>query len=163
MELKTPGRESGQRTAMRRMEPISGLMPGTLVLTEDGALPVETLTPGDRIITRNTGLVTLKAIEHDFEICETVRIRAGSLGHDRPDADTIVPSRQKLLIRDWRARALYLSDQALVEARRLIDGEYIRLQPRGQHMVFRLSFDSPQVIYADGLELACATALVMAD
>ncbi len=162
MELKTLGRISGQRTAKRHVDLINGLMPGTLVLTEDGALPVETLAPGDRIITRNTGLVTLKAIEHDFEICETVRIRAGSLGHDRPDADTILPSRQKILIRDWRAKALYDADQALVDARRLIDGEYVRLQPRAQHMVFRLYFDDPQVIYADGLELECATAPVMA-
>jgi hypothetical protein len=29
-------------------------------------------------------------------------------------------------------------------------------------MVFRLYFDDPQVIYADGLELECATAPVMA-
>lgn len=162
MELKTLGRISGQRTAKRHVDLINGLMPGTLVLTEDGALPVETLAPGDRIITRNTGLVTLKAIEHDFEICETVRIRAGSLGHDRPDADTILPSRQKILIRDWRAKALYCENEALVDARRLIDGEYVRLQPRAQHMVFRLYFDDPQVIYADGLELECATAPVMA-
>lgn len=160
MELKTLGRISGQRTAKRHVDLVNGLMPGTVVLTQDGALPVETLAPGDRIITRNTGLVTLKAIDHDFEICETVRIRAGSLGHDRPDTDTILPSRQKILIRDWRAKALYYADQALVEARRLIDGEYIRLQPRAQHMVFRLSFDAPQVIYADGLELECATAPV---
>ncbi|WP_323784674.1 Hint domain-containing protein [Thalassovita sp.] len=163
MKPKTVGRNDGRMTARRHVESSNGIMPGTLILTLDGALPVETLVPGDKIITRNTGLVELKAISHELEICETVRIRAGSLGHDRPDSDTILPSRQKVLIRDWRAKALYYADQAMVDARRLVDGEYVRLQPRAQHMVFRLGFESPQVIYADGLELACATAPVMAD
>jgi len=155
------GRWRGKPVQKRQVESIFGMVPGTEVLTLDGALPVEVLAPGDRIITRNSGVAMLKGVDHGRTMCETVRVRAGSLGHDRPGMDTILPSHQKVLIRDWRAKAIYGQDQALIEAKRLVDGEYLRLQPAEQHMVFRLYFDEPQVIYADGLELECATAPVM--
>lgn len=161
MKPKTVGARRDESVTKARVESFFGILPGTEVLTLDGALPVEVLAPGDRIITRNSGVAMLKGVEHGYQTCETVRIRAGSLGHDRPDMDTFLPSDQKLLIRDWRAKALYGESQKLIEAKQLIDGEYLSLQPKARHMVFRLFFDQPQVIYADGLELECATAPIM--
>lgn len=161
MKPKTVGRGGVRITATRHVDSINGLLPGTEVLTLDGALPVEVLVPGDKIITRSCGLAILKGIEHGYQMCETVRVRAGSLGHDRPEIDTILPSHQKVLIRDWRATALFGKPQALVEAKRLVDGEFLRLQTVERHMVFRLIFEEPQVIYADGLELECATKMFM--
>ncbi|MEC8040161.1 MAG: Hint domain-containing protein [Pseudomonadota bacterium] len=160
MKPKTVGARSGGIATKAQSESIFGILPGTEILTLDGALPVEVLAPGDKIITRSSGVAMLKGVEHGYQMCETVRVRAGSLGHDRPGMDTVLPSHQKLLIRDWRAKALYGEPQKLIEAKSLIDGEYLRLQPKARHMVFRLYFDEPQVVYADGLELECATATI---
>lgn len=44
-------------------EPISGLGPGTMVLTLEGDLPVEWLAPGDRVITRDNGAQPILHIE----------------------------------------------------------------------------------------------------
>jgi hypothetical protein len=160
MKPKTVVAQRGRNATKAHLESSFGILPGTEILTLDGALPVEVLSPGDKIITRSSGVAMLKGVEHGAQICETVRVRAGSLGHDRPGMDTILPSHQKILIRDWRAKALYGESQKLIEAKSLIDGEYLQLQPVAQHMVFRLYFDEPQVIYADGLEVDCATASI---
>ncbi len=45
---------------------------------------------------------------------EMVRISASALGHDRPEADLFVAPDQQILIRDWRAKALYGRDVAMV-------------------------------------------------
>ena len=152
---------SGRRP--RYLSPASGKAPpgilsGTVVLTADGEIPVEFLTPGDRIITRDTGLVRLAGLAWRNVVARLILFSAGSLGHRRPDRDLALPADQLVLIRDWRATALAGTAQALLPARALVDGEFVRdlgPQPLCLHL---LRFARPQVIYAGGMELA-ATAM----
>lgn len=133
---------------------VQGLPAGTKVLTLDGELPVEFLAPGDRVITRDSGMATVRAVRVRAIRAEAVAVAAGSLGHDRPDADTILPATQQVLVRDWRARAIFGADRALVAVARLADGQYVRaLGPREMRVV-TLEFDREHVIYAGGLEVA---------
>lgn len=55
-----------RRRTLRKAPPLTTpcLAAGTIVLTMDGALPVETLAPGDRIITR-AGARVLRLIRQD--------------------------------------------------------------------------------------------------
>jgi Hint domain len=138
---------------------VTGMAPGTVVLTLDGALPVEFLAPGDRIITRD-GARTLRAVSVAEVTGDVVRIGARTLGHDRPEGDVLVGADQGILLRDWRARAMYGVTQAVVAARRMADGEMIRVEDATDLRLFTLSFDAPAVIYAGGLELACAAVTV---
>ncbi|SEQ65080.1 Hint domain-containing protein [Thalassovita taeanensis] len=154
MKPNTVGRNDGQQPATRRNSTPEGLLAGTLILTQDGEFPVEALSAGDKIITRGAGFVALRNIHHHVLTCETVRIRAGTLGHTRPEGDVDLPVGQMILIRDWRAKAMFGQEQALVAAARLVDGAFLTLQPEARHSVFTLVFDTPQVIYASGLELA---------
>jgi hypothetical protein len=135
--------------------PAFGLAEGTSVLTLDGALPVEYLTPGDRILTRS-GVRRLKAVEMTrLAHARMVRISADVLGTGKPEAEVLVVAGQPLLLRDWRAKALYGAAQVLVPAVRLVDGEYIRAEVMRDLRVFTLKLDGAGVIYAGGLELAC--------
>ncbi len=137
-----------------------GLAEGTSVLTLDGALPVEYLTPGDRILTRS-GVRRLKAVEMTkVAHARMVRISADVLGGGKPKAEVLVVAGQPVLIRDWRAKAMYGAAQALVPATRLADGEYIRAEVMREVRVFTLKLDSAAVIYAGGLELACEAETV---
>ena len=142
--------------------PAGGLAAGTRVMTMDGELPVEYLTPGDRILTR-AGARNLRSIKFrvDRDV-DMVRIAAGTIGHDRPLSDTLVPLHQMLLIRDWRAQALYGAQQALVAAGRLADGRVIKVETMAEVRLFTLEFDSDVVIYAGGLEIACLRETVSA-
>jgi hypothetical protein len=91
-----------------------------------------------------------------------VRISASALGHDRPEADMFVAPSQQVLVRDWRAKALYSKDVAMVEAQRLADGDYIRKETVAEVRLFTLVFEREEVVYAGGLELACAPLTVAA-
>ncbi|WP_137701953.1 Hint domain-containing protein [Marimonas lutisalis] len=133
----------------------NGFPLGSIILTLDGALPVEHLAPGDRIITRDRGMVLLGDVTSRRARVETVSIIGGSLGHTCPDDDTLIPADHKVLVRDWRAQALFGQPQALVPARDLADGEFVRLAGMRDMTLFDLSFDGPHILYVDGLELAC--------
>jgi len=63
-----------------------------------------------------------------------------------------------ILIRDWRARALFNSDRALVAARALVDGEFITDLGKVETTVYQIFCDGPHILYADGLELGTADA-----
>lgn len=131
-----------------------GLTAGSIVLTLEGEKTVERLRSGDRIITRDQGMAKLASVRQQFVNCTLVRIRAGSLGHTRPDVDLLVGPDTEILLRDWRARALYGVAQAKVPAQRLSDGEFVTLQPKTKTVLYELEFDKQHVIYANGVETA---------
>jgi hypothetical protein len=133
----------------------SGMLAGTRVRTLEGTLPVEFLEPGDRIVTRMgarrlAGVSVIVLADADL-----IRIRASTLGHDRPDHDLLVSPDQPVVIRDWRARALYQAAVAAIPAARLVDGEFIQRETLPEARLFTLQFDDDEVIYAEGLEIAC--------
>lgn len=134
------------------------LVAGTEVLTLDGTMPVEFLSPGDRVISRDRGAVVLRALRRQRLVLPLVAIRAGTLGNSRPGSDARLPGHQEILVRDWRAAALFGAARALVPVQRLIDGTHIRDLGKVEVESVALVFDQPHIIYADGLELASATA-----
>lgn len=132
-----------------------GLLLGTQVRTLEGILPVEYLAPGDRLVTR-TGAATLVSMSSTLrKAARIVRIRSGALGYHRPEADLLLAPGQAVLIRDWRARALYDAAAAAIPAARLADGVFIRTEIVATARFFTLRFETAQVIYAEGVELAC--------
>lgn len=141
------------------VEPQVGMLAGTMVRTLDGVLPVEYLTPGDRIVTRSGTRKLTSVSVQARKMVDLVRIRASTLGHDRPEQDLLVSPGQPILIRDWRARAIFGTPVAAVPAARLADGEFICLETHAQVRLFTLRFDEDEVIYAEGLELACPAFL----
>ncbi|MFN6978778.1 MAG: Hint domain-containing protein [Gemmobacter sp.] len=148
-------------TATRTETPV-GLPMGTLVLTLDGALPVEHLGPGDRIVTR-AGVRRLRAVTVTvLADAAMVAVAPGALGHDRPDRPLMLPAGQAVLLRDWRARAMFGTDAALVAVGRLADGVFLRHVRVKSVRLFALTFDAPAVIYADGVETGAAAVPVPA-
>lgn len=132
----------------------TGLVTGTTVIALDGEIPVEFLNPGDRIITRDSGTAPLVRLEMATVRTGAILFRANSLGHTRPESDTIVPAEQKLLIRDYRARPAFGAASGLMRAADLVDGEFIRNLGEQSLTLFRLVFEHPHIIYAGGLELS---------
>lgn len=138
----------------------TGIAMGTRVMTLQGALPVEFLTPGDRVITRSGARVLRRIEALALQDVDVVQVAPGALGHDRPEVPMCLPAGQPVLLRDWRAQSLYGTAEAAVPVARLVDGEFLRRTRLPELRLFRLAFDSAEVIYADGVELACAPATV---
>lgn len=132
-----------------------GLSAGTRVRTLDGVIPVEFLSPGDRIVTREAGLQVLRGVRVTrHEATAQVTIRASSLGHARPRRDLVVAPGQLILVCDWRAPALWGLARALVPALRLTDGQHVTEEAPRDYRAFELIFDAPHVVYAEAAELA---------
>ncbi len=141
------------------LPPTAGMLAGTMVRTLEGVLPVDYLTPGDRIVTRS-GARRLSSVSVVMrKQIHLVRIRASTMGHDRPDQDLLLSPGQPVVIRDWRAQALYGVSAAAIPASRLADGEFIRVEVHRNARLFTLRFEDEEVIYAEGLELACPAFL----
>lgn len=137
---------------------VAGLSAGTIVMTLDGEIPAEHLNAGDKIITRDTGIAVLKELRVRDVTVAPVSVKAGSLGHTRPDRDTLLGPDTLVHIRDWRAKALFGADVATVKAKRLIDGEFVaEAKPRSMK-VYELVFEKQHIVYANGLEVATASA-----
>lgn len=136
---------------------LNGLLAGTCLLTMDGEIPVEFLSPGDRIITRDVGVAVLRDIQTTEVKCESVTVAAGSLGHTRPDLDMVMPARQRVLVRDWRAQTLFGKKSALVPASRLVDNQFVTLNHARVLRLIQLRFNTAHILYANGIEVeSCA-------
>lgn len=153
MQLGTKNRDTVQTGATQSL---SGICAGTTIMTLDGEIPVEHLSVGDRVITRDSGMAILRDIKVASHKTQTIRIKAGSLGHTRPDRDMLVAPQAQIHIRDWRAEALFGASAAIVSADRLVDGEYLAMQDSRDMTFYTLTFDRQHILYADGIEMASA-------
>ena len=155
MNPQTVGRVLTQKGAAAQSPfPMVGLVAGTLILTGDGALPIEFLSPGDRIISRAHGMVHLTGIEAATETLHMVRVYPGALGTNTPEHLTMMPSAQRVLLRDTRVKQFSPAAQTVVPVGCLVDDATITDMGRRETRVFRLSFERPEVVYADGIEIA---------
>jgi len=132
---------------------------GAVIMTTDGALPVEYLMPGDRIITHDQGAQTLARIEMRLAAPSAALVfRPSALGAGSLPP-VVIAARQQLVLRGWRARAMFSKPAALIEARRLRDGEvFAPHDPRRPARLFQLHFEHGQRIVplAGGLLLAAS-------
>jgi hypothetical protein len=147
-------RQAGQYTPYAVLD--TGLLHGATLLTLDGEMPVEFLSVGDKLITRDTGISKVAHIQRSTRLVHQIALSAGSLGHTRPERDAFLAGDQMVLIRDWRARALFNSEVALVAARSLVDGEFITDEGMVETTIYQIFCDGPHILYCDGLELSTA-------
>lgn len=104
----------------------SGIGADTPVMTPAGPVAAGRLQVGDRVITYDAGAQRIARIR-------TCEVPARALIHVSPAAlepgcdapDMVIAAGQVLLIRDWRARAMFGRRAALVPAARMVDGTFI--------------------------------------
>ena len=100
--------------------------PGTLIATDQGWRPVESLRRGQKIVTRDNGLKKIAWIgRRDVSYADLteeaglrpILVRRGSLGAGRPSRDMLVSPNHRFLVRTpYRG-----GDEVLMAARHLID------------------------------------------
>lgn len=160
MKPKTVGRVTvGQTIPPRAQNLCHGFPVGCPILTADGVLPVEYLSAGDRIVTRNGGMTQLTAITASTHTTRAVKITENAFAPQGPEQDVLLPADQPILVRDWRAQKMFGQDQAMTTAAQLVDGDLITdIGPR-RLVLFKLEFDRPRVVYASGIELGTAPVI----
>ncbi|NRB04559.1 MAG: Hint domain-containing protein [Rhodobacteraceae bacterium] len=146
-------RRSGAQDTMMQ----AGLPAGTLVATASGDVPIEYLNPGDRIVTRSAGLVRVDTVTSQLARTRFVAVNPGALGVRRPNHAALLPASQPVLLRDGRASAVYGQSNVIVAVGELADGDAIIAIGQRTSVLLSLNFADPQIIYADGMELAISS------
>lgn len=130
---------------------------GTLIETSNGLRPVEDLHSGDRVMTVDEGLQTLrwtgarKIDTSDAEALRPVLIRAGALSDGVPSVDLMVSQQHRILVRSAIAQRMFGTDEVLVAARQLTSLPGIEIVEDAQHVTYvHLLFDRHQLVISNG-------------
>ncbi|WP_299893658.1 Hint domain-containing protein [uncultured Ruegeria sp.] len=125
--------------------------PGTLIRTDLGERPIETLSLGDRIETHDHGLQTLRWMGRRSVKATgphaPVLFKAGAVGNTR---DLLVSQQHRMLIRDWRLELHTGHCEALAPAKHLVNGSDIVLRPGRMVTYIHLLFDQHELLWAQG-------------
>jgi len=138
------------------LPPLSGLPATAEVLTRSGYRPAGQLSAGEDVITRDRGLAPILGATRITARSRMVRFAANALGADRPDCDLILPAHQLVLIRDWRAGALFGKHEARVQAAALVDEGFITDDGMQEVDCVQLRLATPLVLYLRGMEVLSA-------
>lgn len=136
--------------------------PGTRIATPEGAVAVEALREGDHVLTKDNGAQEIQWIGarrmtgarlFAMPRLRPVRFRAGALDEDRPDRDLIVSPEHRMLVRGRAARALFNTDEVLVQARDLVNGRDVLIDSQLREVTYvHLLLPAHQVVWANGVE-----------
>ncbi len=135
--------------------------PGTMIQTPDGPRDVASLVEGDFVQTADNGCAEILwlgdrritgARMKAIPTLTPVRLRAGALDKDVPDAGLLVSPDHRIVLRGARARTLYNADEVLVTARDLINDHSI-IRDHGQREVTYIHMMLPkhEVVFANGV------------
>ncbi|MEX0285338.1 MAG: Hint domain-containing protein [Paracoccaceae bacterium] len=118
------------------------------VLTRDGEIPAEHLVPGDDLVARDGGYVTLKLAMRVRQQVRTIWVQDGFLNGLAPEGGVMLPAHQRVLQRDLRTAPVPASFLVSLER-----AEDIGIR---QLTVIQLWLEHSDTIYAAGLELPAA-------
>ncbi len=125
---------------------------GTLILTPDGERAVETLVPGDLVITQDEGAQPLRWIGRRRVAAQgdlaPIRIAADTFGAHRA---LVVSPLHRILIRDALAELLFGEGEVLVAAKDLVNDRSVRRIEGGMVEYVHILFDRHQVVLSEGL------------
>jgi len=137
---------------------------GTMICTLSGEKPVERIEVGDRVVTRDNGLQTVRQVycrDYDFgqitaaRHLQPVLVSAGALGPSLPERDMLVSPNQRLLP-DHKGDLAGADDQdRLVAAKNLIDNRTIRTCSVLGVRYVHFEFARHEVVLANGVWAEC--------
>ena len=133
--------------------------PGTRIATPRGEVPVEQLTAGDRVLTRDNGVQEIAWYGQtglnaaDFRArphLAPVLIRAGALGGGLPERDMLVSPQHRVLVSSEKAAFYFDEREVLVAARHLVNGTTIVQRPVPQTTYIHFMCARHEVVLSDG-------------
>jgi Ca2+-binding RTX toxin-like protein len=142
----------GSVLTFSEIEDVICFTPGTRILTPAGERPIETLRPGDLVITRDDGPQPIRWIGSRMGPGTgknaPIRIEAGGpLQAARP---LLLSPQHRVLVEGYRAQLIWGEDEVLVAATHLVDDLQVRIAPQAAVTYIHMIFDRHQVVYAEG-------------
>ncbi len=132
---------------------------GTLILTKTGERPIETLSTGDLIVTRENGLQPLRwlgrspqsraALEATPDLCP-VRIHKNALGPGVPARDLDVSPQHRIFVQSRIAARMFGPEGVLVPAIKLLPLPGVSRLGMAPLTYFHMLFDQHEIVFAEG-------------
>ncbi len=133
--------------------------PSTLIATPKGERLAEELREGDRVITRDNGIQEIRWIgakKMDWKLLtanehlKPVLIKAGSLGNDLPERDTLVSPNHRILVANDRTALYFEEREVLVAAKHLVNNKNIKIVDTMGTAYIHFMFDNHEVVLSNG-------------
>jgi len=133
--------------------------PGTMVATPRGEKRVEDLREGDKVLTRDNGIQTIRWLgRRDMSHAELIAaphlkpvlIRAGSLGGGLPERDMLVSPNHRMLVANERTALYFEEHEVLVAAKHLVDNHGVKPVDTLGTSYIHFMFDRHEVVLANG-------------
>jgi len=125
---------------------------GTLILTDKGQKPIESLREGDMILTRDNGFQPLRWIGRRSVAASgaftPIQIDMDVLGNE--DALLVSPN-HRLLLQGATAQLLFAENEVLVAAKHLINWDGVSRRPGGEVTYLHILFDRHEVVVSNGV------------
>ena len=151
--------DNGDVLTFSGIEEIICFTPGTAILTPSGEIAVENLKVGDKVVTRDNGLQTIRWVGKKLlsgrdllarPKLRPVMIRAGSLGPNLPERDMMVSPNHRMLLVSEQAQLLFEETEVLVAAKHLVGMDGVQqVDTVGVEYVHFLC-DNHEVVLANG-------------
>lgn len=141
-----------------------GLLPGTQIATQTGWKPVETIQPGEMVLTFDNGLqrvervhqITVPRAQVPAHKAYTMLVPTGALGNRRELR--LLPC-QEVMVESDLAEMDFGEPFVMIQALLLERYKGIRREPiQGDLQIYMLTFASEQVIHVSGAALVTARA-----
>ena len=153
------GTDAGRLNFVEIENVIPCFTPGTKIATPKGEISVEELQVGDRVITRDNGIQTIRWVGAremtgaEFEMAahlKPVLIRKGALGNDLPERDMMVSPNHRVLVANDKTALYFEEREVLVAAKHLTGMEGIDVVEVSGTTYIHVMFDRHEVILSDG-------------
>lgn len=146
-----------QNSAMASVVPC--FTPGTVIATPKGERSVETLSVGDRVLTRDNGLQEIRWIgssklsSKDLEASPDLRpilIKSGALEHGLPESDILVSPWHSVLIQSASIRTFFDENEVLATAANLTGLDGVDVVDASEVTYIHFMFDRHEVVLSNG-------------
>lgn len=125
---------------------------GTKILTPLGARLVETLRPGDMVLTRDHGMQPIRwigsrSVQGTGKFAP-IRFAPGAIGND----SELLVSPQHRMLHNSSAASLYFNDcEVLIPAKHMVNGASIQQINQVKVTYFHILFDRHEIVFAEGV------------
>lgn len=134
---------------------------GTVIDTDLGPTPIESLSVGDLVKTRDHGLQPIRWIgKRHFDSLDLtrhptlcpVRFQPGALGNGLPFKTLTVSPQHRMLVSGWRSELHFGLPEVLSPAVGMVNGSSVTVDRDASHVTyFHLLFDDHEIVTANGV------------
>ncbi len=135
--------------------------PDTQLATPGGPRLIQSLRPGDLVLTRDAGPQPILwtghrrmtgARLHAMPHLRPIRIKAAAMGQGQPQPDLLVSPQHRILMQGAAAEALFNAPEVLVRAEDLVNDRTILVERALREVTYvHVLFETHQVIWANGV------------